>query len=249
MNELRRSGKERERVYREIRQALMAGVFEPGQKIIVASLASALGVSAMPVRDALRGLAAERALEMEPNRSVRVPRLSRTELRQVRNLRELVEGYAAAEACSRIGASEIAELEQYLVAFAGARDRRDGKAILRINESFHFTVYKAARIPVLCDVISMLWLRSAPTMNVMFMTRFINRYPAFPQTKNNRDLVSALKARDAEAASAAVRREIAEGTRIIDKILEEIGWEETDDMNEPDRSSSADEVARIGRMA
>ncbi len=65
----------REQVYREVRRALMGGSFEPGQKITVTSLAIALGVSAMPVREALRRLAAERALEMQPNRSVRVPRL------------------------------------------------------------------------------------------------------------------------------------------------------------------------------
>jgi DNA-binding transcriptional regulator YhcF (GntR family) len=79
---------QRERVYRHIRRALMTGVYEPGQRITVASLSSALGVSAMPVREALRRLAAERALEMQPNRSVTVPRLSRVEILKVREVRE-----------------------------------------------------------------------------------------------------------------------------------------------------------------
>ena len=51
---------QRERVYFEIRRALMAGDFEPGQKITIGAVASALGVSATPVREALRRLTAER---------------------------------------------------------------------------------------------------------------------------------------------------------------------------------------------
>ena len=86
---------QRERVYHQIKLALMAGDYEPGQKITIAAVAAALGVSATPVREALRRLAAERALVMYPNRSVLVPRLSREEVLNIRAIRQQLEALAA----------------------------------------------------------------------------------------------------------------------------------------------------------
>jgi len=223
--ELRSRENQRERVYLHIRRALMSGAYEPGQRITVASLSSALGVSGMPVREALRLLAAERALEMQPSRSATVPRLSRMEILRLREVRELIEGYAAAQAVQRITPAELEEVTQLQIAAASARTRHDGKAILRYNEEFHFKIYEAARIPTLVDVIAVLWLHSAPTMNVMFLPDFLQRYPDRIQNKNNEALVGALRAGDPDAAARAVRAEISTGSRLLDEIMREIDWD------------------------
>ena len=88
-----------ERVYGVLRDRLMRGGFEPGQKLKIAGLASALGTSAMPVREALNRLAAERAIESLPNRSVRVPSLSRDALQDLMETRFAVEGLWFDEVC------------------------------------------------------------------------------------------------------------------------------------------------------
>ena len=220
---------QRERVYLHIRRALMSGAYEPGQRVTVASLSSALGVSGMPVREALRLLAAERALEIQPSRSATVPRLSRVEILRVREVRELIEGYAAAQAVQRITPPELEEVTQLQIAAAAARSRHDGKAILRYNEEFHFKIYEAARIPTLVDVIAVLWLHSAPTMNILFLPDYIHRYPDRIQNKNNEALVRALRAGDSDGAAQAVRSEIATGSKLIDEIMREIDWDGADD--------------------
>lgn len=222
----------REQVYRAVRRALMGGAFEPGQKITVASLANALGVSAMPVREALRRLAAERALEMQPNRSVRVPWLSRTDILKLREVRELIEGYAAFEAAQRITQSELDEARQMLIAMMAARARADGRQLARLNEEFHFTIYRAARVPVLTDVITTLWLHSAPTLSIALRQEFLPRYPAEVQNQNNRALLDALERGDGERAKTALQAEIAEGSRILDALLREIEWDNTAQANE-----------------
>ena len=66
-----------ERVYLELRRALMRGDFAPGETLIVRALSDQFGTSHMPVRDALSRLVAEQALEVLPSRSVAVPVLSR----------------------------------------------------------------------------------------------------------------------------------------------------------------------------
>src|SRR5258707_516888 len=87
-----------DRVYSVLRDQLMRGGFEPGQKLKIADLASALGTSAMPVREALNRLVAERAIESMPNRSVRVPSLSKESLRDLMEARCAIEGLAVGEA-------------------------------------------------------------------------------------------------------------------------------------------------------
>src|SRR3984885_607306 len=78
-----------ERVYSALRDQLMRGGFEPGQKLKIAALAEAFGTSAMPVRDALNRLTVERALETLPSRTVRVPALSKDALRSEEHTSEL----------------------------------------------------------------------------------------------------------------------------------------------------------------
>ncbi len=218
---------QRERVYREVRRALMGGAFEPGQKITVASLASALGVSTMPVRESLRRLAAEQALEMRPNRSVRVPRLSRTDILKLREVRELIEGYAVFEAAHQITSAELGEVTQLMIALMAARARQDGRQLARLNEEFHFTIYRAAGVPVLTDIIATLWLHSAPTLSIAFRPEFLPRYPSETQNRNNRALINALERGEGDAAAKALRAEISEGSRILDAILREIDWDST----------------------
>src|ERR1700733_5969306 len=101
-----------DRVYSVLRERLMRGGFEPGQKLKIAELATALGTSAMPVREALNRLAAERAIESMPNRSVRVPALSRECLQDLMETRFAVEGLAVARAAANMTEETLAQLKK-----------------------------------------------------------------------------------------------------------------------------------------
>jgi DNA-binding GntR family transcriptional regulator len=213
---------QRERVYHQIKLALMSGDYEPGQKITIAAVAAALGVSATPVREALRRLAAERALAMYPNRSVVVPKLSREEVLAIRAIREQLEGFAARLAAGRIDDERLERLRRVQLALAAARARGDARRILHLNEEFHFIVYEAAGIPVLTEIISTLWLHSQPTLNLLFKPQFIARYPLAIQNRNNRALIRALRERHGKHAAEAVVAEIAEGSRMLGELMSEV---------------------------
>lgn len=216
---------QRERVYHRIKLGLMAGEYEPGQKLTLAKLAAQLGVSATPVREALRRLAAERALLAHPNSSTVVPRPSRAAVLEIRAIRGRLEGYAAQLAAARIDAARLEELARIQQALAAARKRGDRHGIMHLNEEFHFSVYKAAGISVLTDLISTLWLHSAPTLMVLFKPEHISRYPLAAQNRNNLALVRALRRRDGERAARAVEAEIALGSRVLDQLMTEIDWD------------------------
>ena len=88
-----------DRVYAELRRALIGGLFAPGQVLTIRQLADALMTSTMPVREALGRLITEQALEVLPNRSIRVPPVTLERIADLLHARVLIEGEAAA--CNR----------------------------------------------------------------------------------------------------------------------------------------------------
>src|SRR5262245_31918842 len=91
----------RVRVYRALARGLMAGMFKPGEAVTLRTLAHRLGTSAMPVREAVSRLIAERALVLLPNRSVIVPRMSRARFMELTETRQMLEGMITEAACVR----------------------------------------------------------------------------------------------------------------------------------------------------
>src|SRR5437899_6347861 len=115
----------RRQVYDSLREALTAGRFIPGQKLTFRFIAGALGVSLTPVREALRRLVAEDGFEMQPNRSVRVPLMTRDKVLELRDIRIAVEGLAAEKAAAVATGRQVAKLRriaQEIMAVRGGGD-------------------------------------------------------------------------------------------------------------------------------
>ena len=90
----------------------MAGKFTPGQPSSIRGLASELGTSPIPVREALRRLVAEKAFEIYPNGSIVVPIMTRTRFHDLQRARILIEGFATELAAKSISEKDIAQLEK-----------------------------------------------------------------------------------------------------------------------------------------
>src|SRR5215213_9117073 len=106
-----------ERVYSELRNLLMAGELAPGQKLSLRSIAETLGVSMMPVREAVTRLAADQALEVLPNRGVSVPLMTRAQFQEVTAVRIAIEGFAAEQAALRRSEANLAAIRDLYDAF------------------------------------------------------------------------------------------------------------------------------------
>src|SRR6266568_178134 len=89
-----------QRVYHALARGLMGGMFTPGEAVSLRTLAARLGTSAMPVREAVSRLIAERALVMLPNRSVIIPRMSRARFNELTKTRQILEGHVTEAACA-----------------------------------------------------------------------------------------------------------------------------------------------------
>lgn len=155
------------RVHAALRQALMNGDFLPGQRIVVREIAERFETSAMPVREALRQLVSDEALFDHPNRGVIVPEATVEVISDLVRVRCSIEGAATEWAAATIDEAELADIAAIDRHMRACTARHDAADYLTLNRRFHFSVYRAARSPVLQPVIERLWLRAGPWLNIM----------------------------------------------------------------------------------
>ncbi len=193
------------RAYAALRIALASGHYRPGQKVTLRATAEALGMSMMPVRDAMRRLAAEGALENTDRRSARIPPADPLRLLELRDIRMPLEGLAAHRAAERADPELVASLEAASLGIRAARERGDIAADVRGIHHFHFTLYRASGMPILVQTIEALWLRTGPYMPLLFPD-YAGRRAA---GEGRAAIVAAVARRDAPGARALIEADIA----------------------------------------
>ncbi|RQS62189.1 GntR family transcriptional regulator [Burkholderia sp. Bp8963] len=199
----------RERVYVELGNALRSGRFAPAATLTIRGLAASLGTSTMPVREAVSRLVTEGALEMMPNRTLRVPAVSIARLDELIDARIAIESQAALRAAERMTPAQFSAIKAANEIYSRAVDAADVPAAAVANERMHFAIYYAAQSDLMISIIEKLWLRSGP-----YIAAVMNRMQATQETLHDRgvmhhfNVLAALAKRDAEAASAALKADI-----------------------------------------
>ncbi len=203
---------------RSLRAALRQGALLPGQRLTTRGIATTLGISPTPAREALSRLVAERVLELDSDRTVRVPVLTRAGYAELCVIRLELEGLAARLACRRIMPAQLAHLESLYAAHRDAWEQRDTRRSLQLNEDFHFTIYAASGMPALLQILETLWLQVGPSMNLLFPASYDLDWQG---GENHRQMLDAIRRGDARALVQAVRRDLTDGRARLDRVLPE----------------------------
>jgi DNA-binding GntR family transcriptional regulator len=199
----RQRGALQDQVLAKLRRGLMVGAFVPGQTITLRRLAELLGTSPMPVREAINQLTAANALEILPNRSVAVPRMSAERFKDLTRIRQVIEGLAAEMACANSSLVLIRQLTAINTKLHEAIKTRNILGCLEMNQEFHFTLYGAARSAILLPLIESLWLQAGP---ILYLSLTDSDMPW--NAHYHDELITALKARRPAAARQAIVRDI-----------------------------------------
>lgn len=205
-----------ERAYAQLADLLISGRLAPGEKLSLRMAAEVLGVSIMPVREAVSRLVADKALEVAANRAVRVPVMSATQFRDLTKVRIAIEGHAAAEAARLRGDGN---LESIASAEAAMRAESEVKApdlprAVELNKTFHFAVYEAAQSPILVEIIRALWLKAGPVINLDLRGN-PKRLAKGEAIRFHADVRKAIEIGDAEGAKAGIAADITSAASFI----------------------------------
>jgi DNA-binding GntR family transcriptional regulator len=212
-----------DRVYRELRRLIVSGGFAPGAAFTLRALSAALGTSEMPVRDAIRRLVAERALEMLPNRKVAVPAIGLRHFEEIMRVRLLLEAEAAQIAADAMTPAELAEIEEIHRSLRALKSPTK-QDIAAANQRFHYAIYAASRMTLLSSMIDTLWLRTGPTLHHLPIE--ISKVEIIAQHER---VLEALRARNGLAARQAMVADLKAGGERIRAELRKTALEDRRD--------------------
>ena len=201
-----------------LREAILTGEMRPGQRIVVDPLAERLGISKIPIREALGRLTAERLVELTPHVGARVAAPPTTrDLHDIYAVRATLEAMAAAMAARTIVAREIARLGRILAQESRLLAKPLERTVYtRLNREFHLIIFQATGnglLGMLCEEVfdrSTRYRASAGALQT--------QHPHL--LHEHQEILDCLERRDARRASAVMRRHVERGFRRLLPFLE-----------------------------
>lgn len=193
-------------VYRCLRHAVMIGRIPPGRALTIREIAEALNVSMMPVREALRLLSAERALEVQNNRRVQVPHMTASRFRELCELRVVLETHAGLGAMRHIKANDISALEELDRRIDEANLRADFEQAIALNQDFHRAIYLANPDQECLPLIESIWLQLGPFIRIA-----LSRLKDYYHIDRHAEAMAALRSQDPIGLRVAIEADIRDG--------------------------------------
>src|SRR3954470_12661462 len=144
----------KDQAYEIIRHHIITCRFAPGEKLNEAQVAEALGLSRMPVRNALARLRLEGLVTIRPRKGIEVRRIDPAELLQIIEARTVNECHAVRLAARRFAAEDVAALDTVLDNTEAALKRHDTEAMMLLDKAFHSTIARASGNSVFFDILS-----------------------------------------------------------------------------------------------
>lgn len=200
-------------VYRLLRNNLLCGRIEPGKPLTIRGLAEILGVSPMPVREALHRLACEGAVEVKNNRRVIVPLMTAEKFSELCSLRILLETHAAEGALPFINEQHIETLEQLDAQIDHAVEHSDTDNISLYNQEFHRHLYSANPFQISVPLIESLWLQLGPFSRIA-----INKLEKVYLVDRHVEAIEALKTKNGFGLRRAIEADIRDGIASINTV-------------------------------
>ncbi|KQU25863.1 hypothetical protein ASG65_14770 [Bacillus sp. Leaf13] len=195
-----------------IRQEILNGNFEPGERLVQEELANSLGVSRMPVREALRLLEAEGLIQLEPHKGAIVKSMDVEDVEEIYEMRSKLEGLAVSISANKLSEEEIIELEKLTMQMKNNNEEED---FVKANIEFHSILMKHCNWKRLIGVIEKLW-NGFPQQTPTMLSGQIDQ-----SNKEHEEILEAIKRNDAEHAGVLVSNHIKRTGNLLVKNMQE----------------------------
>jgi DNA-binding GntR family transcriptional regulator len=206
-----------EHVIESLREAIRQGELAQGERLVVADVAKAYGVSVGPVREAIRRLTGEGMLEFTPHRGASVRAYSERGVREIFQAREAIEGYVARLAAENIHRADYAERMRNLRKRLQDTLHGNVKALSDARQSFHDVLYEIAGNEVLKEA----GLRLTFPVNRLLFTELMGRVRMDASHREHEDIIDAILAGDGARAERAMRAHLHNGAIAVCEVLEQ----------------------------
>ncbi|BBY83157.1 GntR family transcriptional regulator [Mycolicibacterium pulveris] len=201
-----------EHVVQHVRNGVRLGRYAPGQRLPEVDMTRELGISRGPLREAMARLAAEGVVEMEPHRGAMIKRLTEADLRELYDVREALEGQAAALAAKQVAAGMDAKaLSDELRRLEVAKQVDDIATYMSENIAFHDLVVNLSGNRLLTSLVEQLHTNT-------FRVQLLNLIPPDGRDTSIRqhtEITKAILAGQHEEAEAAMRHHVRESYQML----------------------------------
>lgn len=219
-----------EEVADRLRVLITEGQLAPGSRLNERVLCERLAVSRTPLREAFKVLAAERLIELNPNRGASVVALSRSDVAELFELMGALEALSGQLAATRRSEDELDAIRALHARMLEAHARRDLPAYYALNRDIHRAINRCARNSVLAETYDSLNTR---IQNLRFRSNF-NRDKWDAAVREHQRMLEALEARDGDALRAILDEHLRHKR---DAVLEQ--WQDVE------RGEATDAGARV----
>lgn len=193
-------------VVEHLRSFITEGVLPPGTKLNERELCETLGISRTPLREALKVLAVEGLIDINPNRGASVSRMSEMEIRETFELMSGIEAFAGELACERITPQELEDIKALHYAMVVSKNQNDLPGYYQRNRAIHDMINLAARNTALRQVYLSLNRR-------IQALRYLSNQQAPKWERalhDHEEMITALQARDGKRLSEILRHHLLE---------------------------------------
>ncbi|TSA47193.1 MAG: GntR family transcriptional regulator [Deltaproteobacteria bacterium] len=202
-------------VYNKLRQSIIKGKLKPGQKVVMAELAKAFGLSETPVREAIRRLESEGYIDFTPHMGAIVTKIDEGELVEIYLIRIALEELATRLASPHITEKDIDFLNKKNSEMEMAIQQNRYEILAAMNKAFHLRIYKAAPFPRLYKMICDLWdtFERWPSVFAYVPER------AAASVEEHKKIIQALRAGDMEQADRLIKEQKERTMEALQKYM------------------------------
>jgi DNA-binding GntR family transcriptional regulator len=214
LTEVRRTDKAAARD--DLRTAILAGEYTPGERLVEAQLTERFGVSRFTIRLALQDLSGEGLVEIQRNRGAQVRKISLAETIEITQVRMVLEGLVAAQAAERVTAEQASELDEIGLLMRRAVDAGEFRRYSDLNARLHDLIRTIAGHATADRLIGTL---RAQLARHQFMLSLLPGRPLVSLPQHER-IIAAIREHDPAAAELAMRDHIASVIEVLRSLAE-----------------------------
>ena len=205
----------RDVVFHTLREAILRGDLKPGERLMELQLASQLGVSRTPIREAIRMLQQEGLAVTIPRRGAEVAAMTEKDMEDVLRIRKALEVLAGQLACEKMKEEHENFLDEKLVDFEEAVAASDIKQIAQADVEFHNAIYAAAQNDRLVTM-----LGNLQEQVYRYRMEYLKDEKNYPRLlKEHREIVRGLKRRDSGYVTDIMQRHLDNQEQEVKKII------------------------------